>query len=95
MGRDDNKPTPLTGSSGALPVWSEIMKTASLEPMDYRQLDGIEYFWVDETTGERSFEFCQEVRQMPFHPSSIPEAVAPCIKSTKPIVDWFKSLFGG
>ncbi|NRA64812.1 MAG: penicillin-binding protein 1B [Pseudobacteriovorax sp.] len=95
MGRDDNKPTPLTGSSGALPVWSEIMKTASLEPMDYRQLDGIEYLWVDETTGERSFEFCQEVRQMPFHPSSIPEAVAPCIKSTKPIVDWFKSLFGG
>ncbi len=94
MGRDDNEPTPLTGSSGSLQVWAKLMAEISLQPMEYHQLSGVEYIWIDEKTGGRSFEICQQVRQIPFVPGSAPETTAPCIKSVKPIFDWFKSLFG-
>lgn len=94
MGRDDNGSTPLTGSSGALQVWSRLMRDTSLRPLEYSKQAGLEYLWIDEKTGERSFEFCQGVRQMPFIKGSAPEKTATCIKSVKPILNWFKGLFG-
>ena len=32
VGRDDNRPMGLTGASGAMPVWAEIMRRSGLEP---------------------------------------------------------------
>jgi penicillin-binding protein 1B len=32
MGKDDNSPTPFTGSSGALKLWGDIMKKLEVEP---------------------------------------------------------------
>lgn len=34
LGRDDNKPTGLSGSSGALRVWIDLMANLALEPLD-------------------------------------------------------------
>ena len=95
MGRDDNQPTPLTGSSGALQVWAQTMNQISFEPLYYEQLNGVEYVWVDEEKGGRSMELCQQVRQIPFLPGKQPDHTATCIKSVEPILDWFKNLFGG
>jgi penicillin-binding protein 1B len=33
LGRDDNKPIGLTGSTGALPVWTALMKQISMQPV--------------------------------------------------------------
>ena len=32
VGRDDNRPTGLTGATGAMPVWADIMRHFALEP---------------------------------------------------------------
>lgn len=51
VGRDDNQPTGLTGSSGALPVWAALfsrLPTASLQPV---QPDDIEWARADPDLG--------------------------------------------
>ena len=94
LGRDDNKPTPLTGSTGALPIWADIMREVSTQPLDYQQVAGVNYHWVDEQTGALSKQYCQGVRQIPFIAGTEPTEFATCIKSAEPIVDWFRGIFG-
>ena len=41
LGRDDNKPIGLTGSTGALPVWTTLMKQISTQPVTLIPPDNI------------------------------------------------------
>lgn len=41
-GLDDNKITGLTGSSGALPVWTNVMKQLRQQPVNLRQTDDVQ-----------------------------------------------------
>jgi len=97
LGRDDNKPTPLTGSSGALQVWSELM--TRLRPQSYQSVmpETVSYHWVDDSTGWLTDEVCPGARLMPFVDGSVPEQKRGCVESSKArrAVDWFTRLFGG
>jgi penicillin-binding protein 1B len=93
MGRDDNRPTPLTGSSGSLQVWARIMDQVSREPIYGVKPAKVVYKWIDEQSGLASFEVCQDVRQIPFIRGSEPQERAPCVKSLQPVVDWLKNFF--
>ncbi|MFT5727722.1 MAG: penicillin-binding protein 1B [Desulforhopalus sp.] len=45
LGRDDNKPTPFTGSSGALQVWGNIMK-AITEDSNFPSSSSLDIVWT-------------------------------------------------
>lgn len=79
IGRDDNAPTGLTGASGALPLWADVMRAIPVEPLQRTVPAGVEYHWVD-ATGRLTAEHCQGAVAFPFLAGSRPQAVAPCLE---------------
>jgi len=67
VGHDDNSPTGLTGSTGALAAWSRLMgsiDTSSFEPL---MPESLENRWVDYFTGEETSPYCSGVAlSLPF-----------------------------
>ena len=58
VGHDDNSPTGLTGTTGALAAWSRLMgsiDTSSFEPL---MPETLENRWVDYYTGEETSPYC-------------------------------------
>jgi penicillin-binding protein 1B len=84
IGRDDNGVTPLTGASGALPVWVELMAGASREPLRSRAPDGVVEAWVDPVSGGLSGEGCPGVLWMPFIAGTEPRYEAAC-RGSRPL----------
>lgn len=71
VGRDDNKPMPLTGASGALRIWTAIMSG-----LEHRALpeppEDVTLAWYDPATGAGSGPHCPGARQLPFAEGSQP-----------------------
>jgi penicillin-binding protein 1B len=58
VGHDDNSPTGLTGSTGALAAWSRLMgsiDTTSFEPL---MPESLENRWIDYYTGDETSPYC-------------------------------------
>ena len=51
MGRDDNGKTPLTGGTGALQLWTDVMSELDNRSLVFNQPEGISYHWVETDTG--------------------------------------------
>ncbi len=96
LGRDDNQPTPLTGSSGALQVWADLV--SGLHPLSFESQvpANVSYHWVDEAQGLISAEGCEGARYVPFINGSEPQERSSCSGSPgiRGIKDWFSRLFG-
>src|SRR5262249_31477104 len=58
VGHDDNSPTGLTGTTGALAVWSKLM--GSLPTMSFEPVlpENLEERWIDYYTGEETSPYC-------------------------------------
>jgi penicillin-binding protein 1B len=84
VGNDDNKPTRLTGSSGALKIWTDVFSGLSTQSIAQTAPENIEYYWVDNQNGLRSAEGCDNAQLVPFVKGSQPELLADCdlVKST-------------
>ncbi len=78
LGRDDFKPAGLSGSSGALRVWMDVMKDLSLEPLELSPPPGIQTVLIDPATGLLADDRCQDAVPMPFIAGSAPRDLAPC-----------------
>jgi penicillin-binding protein 1B len=65
VGRDDNRPTALYGSTGALKVWIDLFKRTPSMPLN-QPGDGIEFSWIDPDSGRRSDAVCSGARELPF-----------------------------
>ena len=88
VGRDDNKPTGLTGASGAMTVWGEMMKNIDTEPLQPAMPEDIEMANVDPVSGVRYDEDCKAGIMLPFIKGSAPEPVTSCSDaSAAPKVD--------
>lgn len=80
VGYDDNKPTNLSGASGALPIWTEFMKkvTGGKRYSDFPSTDEIVIVAVDKKTGLLPHRLCATPMDEYF------------IEGTEPKVDCYK-----
>ena len=78
LGLDNNKITGLTGSSGALPVWINVMKQLRQKPVNLRQTDDISWQWIDSRTGELSAQGCEGALYIPLLRHTVPNRATEC-----------------
>ena len=91
MGRDDNQSTGLTGASGALQVWTDIMKSLSLEDLNLDLPDTMEKHWIDSESGGMTDNDCQGAVELPFLKGTEPTQRAEC--HSRSLLDSIKSIF--
>ncbi len=78
VGRDDNESASLTGASGALKVWGELMHSIRPEPLVLSHPEQIETVAIDPVTGLRAGRWCDTARNYPFIIGSAPTAYGSC-----------------
>jgi len=83
VGRDDNTPTGLTGSSGAVPVWGDFMRSVNSTQLSLLAPDGIGHYWIDES-GRLSAEGCAGAQAFPFVQGSEPKLRSSCAVEQQP-----------
>ena len=88
LGHDDNRPTSLFGSTGALRVWIELMRRLPTTPLVVPQ-EGLEDVDIDVASGKRSDPACKGVRVLPFAAGYAPTEEVHCP------LDQLREFFGG
>ncbi len=78
LGLDDNKVTGLTGSSGALPVWINVMKNLRHKPVNLSQPGEVQWQWIDQDTGFLSAQGCPGAMYIPLTQHSMPNQATAC-----------------
>ncbi|EDY87721.1 penicillin-binding protein 1B [gamma proteobacterium HTCC5015] len=86
VGRDDNTPTPLTGSSGALPIWLGVFQHLDSMPYEPRAPRDVFEHWIA-PDGRLSADRCENAVQLPFIKGTEPDKLAECREG------FFKRLF--
>jgi len=81
LGRDDNKPAGLTGASGALQVWSDIMREVKPAPLSLLTPDGIE--WLNIQDGKQVIGQCTGAISLPFIKPHFPPRSIRCDNGTR------------
>lgn len=92
IGRDDNGVTPLTGATGALPLWTDIMTADPGRGLDSHLPEGLSNQWVDAESGLASGKNCRNSVQLPFLEGTEPRQKAKCQWVENPLIHWWKNL---
>ena len=103
VGMDNNQPTGLTGSSGALRVWADIFKNIGAHSASDTPPADIKLVKIDRESYLRADDGCTNTVELPFIEGSAPQQLAPCaggsVDSSEPEDDtdtgFFGRLFGG
>jgi penicillin-binding protein 1B len=93
LGNDSNKPTSLTGSTGALRIWTDFMKRVPQHSVAMVQGEEISYDWFDTATGYRTDEHCQGSIRLPFWKPAGSIPYQSCKKGYSSMKGWIKSWF--
>jgi penicillin-binding protein 1B len=93
VGNDDNTPTAFTGSSGALKVWTEFMRTIPQSSVAMVQPEQVKYYWFDSQTGKRTTEQCNDAIQLPIWGDVSRLPYQRCDKGYSSLKGWLKSWF--
>jgi penicillin-binding protein 1B len=78
LGRDDNSPINLTGSTGALRVWSEIMQLQGFESFKLSRDDSLEWRHINPADGGITQKTCATSVLLPFPRDRIPRTRSRC-----------------
>ncbi|TCM67331.1 penicillin-binding protein 1B [Acinetobacter calcoaceticus] len=78
LGLDNNKVTGLTGSSGALPVWTNVMRQLKQKPVNLKQTDDVQWHWIDSASGELSAQGCEGAFYIPITRFAVPTRATAC-----------------
>lgn len=78
LGLDNNKVTGLTGSSGALPVWTNVMRQLRQQPVNLKQTDDVQWQWIDVASGNLSAQGCGGAIYIPMLRSTVPHQATSC-----------------
>ncbi|HEY9112235.1 MAG TPA: penicillin-binding protein 1B [Rhodanobacteraceae bacterium] len=89
MGRDDNQPTHLWGATGALRVWMKLFQKLPSASLTTSIGDGIQFAWIDPSTGQGSLPQCDGAKQYPFIDGYAPPVQNHCY------LQRLENLFGG
>ncbi len=76
LGKDDNSPIGLTGASGALPVWTDLMESIGVESLVGRTPPRIEWHWSDAEHAGLTDPGCPGARRTPFWGGTLPPYAA-------------------
>ena len=78
LGRDDNAPIRLTGSSGALRVWADIMELQGFSAFKLTPDDSLAWHYIDTHNGGISQQGCANSVLLPIPKDRIPKHRASC-----------------
>ncbi|RKZ38034.1 MAG: penicillin-binding protein 1B [Gammaproteobacteria bacterium] len=78
LGRDDNGPTGLSGATGALRVWNDLMKRIRPRSLDFAPPAGVEWRWTHIEKPATTDANCRDAVPLPFVAGSAPPYV-PCV----------------
>jgi penicillin-binding protein 1B len=98
-GFDDNRPTRLTGSSGAMKVWQAIMKDVAHRPYQVAESGALERAWVNADDGLLSQQGCENAIELLFIAGTRPQTFSDnrrdCDLDENDVDDsnWFFDLF--
>ena len=78
LGRDDNGPINLTGSSGALKVWSDIMDLQGFESFKISRDDSLSWHHINPANGGITRKSCEISVLLPFPKEQVPTTRSRC-----------------
>lgn len=78
LGVDENKPTGLTGASGALKIWVDIMKNIPTQPIVFNSSDNVEYIAIDPNSNKRIDASCSNAIFLGVQRDAVPEQQSAC-----------------
>ena len=78
LGNDDNSPINLTGSSGALPVWADIMQKQGFDAFKLDRDESLEWHYINRFNGGLTKRECANSVLLPFSEQLIPENRSRC-----------------
>ncbi len=76
LGRDDNKPVSLTGSTGALRVWGKVMEAINSNSLEATEPENIAWQRIDTTTLQPATAINRNSTLLPF------------VSGTEPVTSW-------
>jgi penicillin-binding protein 1B len=90
VGRDDNQAAGLTGASGALRIWANILAGLNVQALDLSMPGNVAEKWVDEQTNELADAGCKRAIRTPFINGSAPTKHSSCGGGVK---TWINRVF--
>ena len=93
LGNDNNEPTGLTGSSGALVVFSDFMKRQGVVNQPYIKPIGINDTLFEQATGNAVTDKCKNTSTYPAVTAGV-SITNVCLESKSVLGGWFDSIFG-
>ena len=93
LGKDDNKPTGLTGSSGALVLFSDFIKKRGVVNKNHAKPDAINMTLFEQKTGNAVTPQCDNTVRYPAISAGIVIQKG-CLKEKVDDRSWFEKLFG-
>lgn len=93
VGRDDNKSAGVTGASGSLKLWTELMKKVAKQSVILSRPDSVISVWIDKESGLKANELCPDVVAYPFIKGSEPSENAYCVETpVNKVRTWFNQF---
>ncbi len=90
-GYDDNLPTTLTGSSGAMKIWLNLVKEVAYKPYQLPQMTDLESHWIDGNNGLLAEKDCENAVELTFIKGTQPNQESDCEAAASS--NWFFNLF--
>ena len=90
-GYDDNLPTRLTGSSGAMKIWQRMVEEVAYKSYLLPEISELNRYWIDGNNGLLAENSCENAVQLLFIEGSQPDQQSDCVSDEGG--NWFINLF--
>ena len=90
-GYDDNRPSSLTGSSGAMKIWQNLMRDVAYQSYQIPAMQGLNRYWIDTNNGLLAENECENAVELLFVEGTQPDQTSDCVVTGKS--NWFFDLF--